>query len=64
VDTPQPGDLALIAFHGVTRHAALIGDHADGLSLIHAHTGSKRVIEHRLDPKWAKRITRVYRMPA
>ena len=65
VDDPQPGDIALIAFHGVTRHAALIGDHADGLSLIHAHNmGSKRVIEHRLDAKWAKRVTRVYRMPA
>jgi cell wall-associated NlpC family hydrolase len=64
VTDPQPGDIALIAFHGVVRHAALVGDHADGLSLIHTYTGNRCVIEHRLDAKWRRRIVHVYRVSA
>lgn len=60
----RPGDVALIKFDRENQHAAIFGDYAHGgLSLIHALSGVGKVVEHRLDKEWRRRITAVYRFP-
>ena len=61
VATMQPGDVAAIAFMGAVRHVGVIGEHPDGLSLIHTNSAVGRVTEARIDAKWAKRIVSIYR---
>lgn len=58
-----PGDVALMEYtFGAHRHVGVIGD-AYGLSLIHADSNAKKVIEHPLDARWARRIVGVWRLP-
>jgi len=59
----RPGDLVAMAYLGrVTRHVAVLGDYPEGgLSLIHTDQTLGRVVEHRLDGVWARRITGVWR---
>lgn len=46
----------------VNRHAALITDYPlGGFGLLHTHAGLGRVTEHRLDPRWQRRIALVVR---
>lgn len=42
-------------------HLAIVTDHPDGLGLIHASGEHGRVVEHRLDPSYLRRITHIYR---
>lgn len=60
----RPGDLAAIAYtRRVTRHVAVLGEYTEGgLSLIHTDQSLGRVVEHRLDSKWAKLIMGVWRV--
>ena len=61
-DTMQPGDLVAIDYVGATRHLAIVGDYLyGGLSLIHTDSMVGRVVEHRLDAKWERRIALVWR---
>lgn len=54
------GGVVAIRFTGHARHCAIVGDHPfGGFTLIHALHQS--VIEHRLDPRWQKRIVAFYR---
>lgn len=58
------GDVVAMQYAGPTRHVALVGDYAlaaGHMSLIHTDAMVGRVVEHRLDAKWLRRITRVYR---
>lgn len=58
----QPGDIVAIDFAGATRHVGVLGEYVHGgLSLIHTDQDVGRVVEHRLDGKWARRITGVWR---
>lgn len=72
----RAGDIAVIAFaqrpndggflESVNRHAALITNFSDyylggGLGLLHTHAGLGRVTEHRMDPRWERRIPVVVR---
>lgn len=62
-DAMRPGDVVTIEFFGQTRHVAIVGAHSlGGLSLIHSASNVGRVVEVRLDDRWAKRITGVYRL--
>lgn len=54
---PQPGDILLMRFTGEPQHVAIY----TGENLIHAYEAIGRVVEHRLDDKWRRRIVRVYR---
>lgn len=63
-DGPQPGDIVLIRFNVEPHHIAIVGDHPQGLSLIHAFAEAGRVVEHILDANWRAKITEVYRWPA
>lgn len=64
MSTMRPGDVVAIAFPRVVRHVGIVGDHPDGLSLIHTDSSLKRVTEHRLDDRWLKRIRFVHRIGA
>lgn len=58
----RPGLIAAIRWGGPVRHVGILGDHADGLSLIHTDSMLGRVTEHRIDAKWARRIVSVWRL--
>jgi hypothetical protein len=51
----RPGDVVIIRY-GNQRHMAIVGDHPiDGeMTLIHASSVFGRVVEHRLDSRWAR----------
>lgn len=53
----RAGDLLLMRFAAEPQHLALYADP----TIIHAYQGVGRVVEHRLDDKWRRRIVRVYR---
>jgi cell wall-associated NlpC family hydrolase len=54
---PQAGDILLMRFTGEPQHVAIF----TGENLIHAYEAIGRVVEHRLDDRWRKRIVRAYR---
>lgn len=54
---PQAGDILLMRFTGEPQHVAVF----TGENIIHAYQSIGRVVEHRLDDKWRRRIVRVYR---
>lgn len=63
-DGLQPGDVVVMRFEN-QRHIAFVGDYVHGgLSLIHAHAPSRRVVEHRLDSVWRERIAGAFRFDA
>ena len=57
----QPGDIAAVSFAGAVRHVGVVGEHPNGLSLIHTNSMLGRVTEARIDDKWFKRIVGVHR---
>lgn len=57
------GDVVTLRTKHHPHHLAIVGNHPDGLSLIHASGEHGRVVEHRLDPTYRARITHVYRRP-
>lgn len=57
----QPGDIPVFAFAN-QRHIGIVGDYVHGgLSLIHAHAINRKVVEHRLDDTWKRRIVGRFR---
>lgn len=67
LEAARPGDLALLEFKaGMPQHTAVLGDYVHGgLTLIHAlgpgHPA--KVVEHRIDNAWRKRIVATYAIP-
>ena len=64
VDGLQPGDLAAFRMGGAVRHVGIIAEGNNGLNVIHTWSDIGRVVEHRLDDKWRRRIAYVYRPEA
>lgn len=66
VQEREPGLVALMAFPGVPRHVGILAGYKHGgLSLIHAiNKDKKRVVEHRIDARWAGYIQAAYRPEA
>ena len=62
-DGPLVGDVLLMRFDADPHHIAIVGDHPQGLSLIHAYAAAERVVEHFMDARWRSRIVEVYRWP-
>jgi cell wall-associated NlpC family hydrolase len=58
VEDRQPGDLLLMRFAGEPQHLALCA----GDTVIHSYASIRRVVEHRIDAKWARRIVQTYRI--
>jgi cell wall-associated NlpC family hydrolase len=62
----QIGDVAWLRFDAEPQHLAIVADYPlGGFSIIHADNGRglARVVEHRLDASWARRIVAVWRYP-
>ena len=58
------GDVLVLRFVREPHHMAIVGtDRLRGLSLIHAHGESEKVVEHGLDDLWQSRILAVFRRP-
>lgn len=58
VGEPEPGDLLLLAISKLPQHVAL---YAGNGQMIHAHEGVGKVVEHRFDECWQRRLRGVYR---
>lgn len=54
----QPGDILHLAFAGDPRHVAIATD----VGLLHAWAKPGRVVEHRLDEVWQRRLRGVWRL--
>lgn len=64
VDDWSPGDIAVIRWgRGDVLHLGILGDHPDGLSLIHVHS-LHGVVEHALAGRYRDAVVEVYRWPA
>lgn len=59
----QVGDVVSMKTLLNPHHVAIVGDHPEGLSLIHASGEEGRVVEHRINDKYRARIVNVYRRP-
>ena len=57
---PEPGAVLLMRFERDPQHVALM---ADGGDIIHAYAMARKVVRHRLDAIWSRRIVAVYRFP-
>ena len=55
-----PGDVLLMRFTRHPQHLAIVGDHGEPFSLIHAYADAGRCVEHSADPKWRRRIVAAY----
>ena len=65
VAEPQAGGLVRMTVAGRPQHLAIVGEHpSGGLSLIHAYMPLSRVVEHRLDDRWRRRIVSAWLMGA
>jgi cell wall-associated NlpC family hydrolase len=53
----QAGDVLMMRFTGEPQHVGIY----TGDTLIHAYESVGKVVEHRMDDKWLRRIVRVYR---
>ena len=60
----RPGDIYWLAFARVPRHVGIIGDHpSGGQSLIHSYAEAGKVVEHRIDTKWRRRVCGAFSFP-
>lgn len=60
-DQAQAGDLALFVMGDNPQHLAILTDYENALGMIHCYAQARRVVEHRLDDDWKKRLTKVFR---
>jgi NlpC/P60 family putative phage cell wall peptidase len=54
----QAGNVLLMKFHREPQHVAIVG--ADAKTIIHCYQAAGKVVEHRLDELWRKRIVKIY----
>lgn len=62
----QIGDVVWIRFEKEPQHLGILADHPNGgFSLIHAYNGAgfKKVLAHRLDEGWRRRVVAAWRYP-
>lgn len=60
----EPADVVLIRTDAVADHVALVGDYPHGgLTLLHAYLPMRKVVEHRLDTVWRRRILGAFTLP-
>lgn len=60
----EVGDVVTLKTLKHPHHVAIVGDHPNGLSLIHASGEHGRVVEHRLDDdSYKSRIVSIHRKP-
>lgn len=60
---PLPGDVICFRFGAIPRHLGIVSDMPatlDRLGIVHVNRMVGRVVEHRLDHKWRRRIAAVF----
>jgi cell wall-associated NlpC family hydrolase len=58
------GDVLLMKMENTPQHVALVCDYtAGGYGIIHAYAAMRKVVEHRLDEQWERRVVAAYRLP-
>lgn len=58
----QAGDVVLMRLGKFPQHVGILGNSSQyPFTIIHAYGPYKKVVEHRLDEKWERRIIAVYR---
>lgn len=63
-DTIRVGDVLLMRFAEEPQHLAIAVDYRwGGLSMVHALSRAGKVVEHRLDAAWRRRVVQAYGMP-
>lgn len=61
---PQPGGVFVMRFAKEPQHMGFFAPYGDGrLSMIHALSDSGKVVEHRLDDIWKRRLVGTFRVP-
>jgi len=61
----QEGDILWISWRkGLPMHLAIVGTHEGRLTMIHAFSDARAVVEHTLDGVWHHRINSVWRFRA
>jgi NlpC/P60 family putative phage cell wall peptidase len=60
----QPGDVLLFKIVRLPQHVAIVGNHPmGGLSLIHAYSPARKVVEERYNQSWQARLVQAYSVP-
>lgn len=59
VDPATPGDVLLFEVGGQPQHLGFLTD----VGVLHALAPMRRVVEHRLDEEWTRRIVAAFRLP-
>lgn len=64
----RPGDVLVMRFDREPQHLGIVTDYGDHygiapgvLGLIHSYMDARKVVEHRLDDVWMRRVTHAYR---
>lgn len=59
ISVPKPGDIILFTFIREPQH---LGIYTENGGVIHAYQPFKKVVEHRLDTKWLRRVNSYWRV--
>ena len=61
IDTISAGHIALMEFDRNPQHLAIISSYGNNdLGCIHAYAPARKVVEHRLDKVWRRKITHIF----
>ena len=60
----RAGLIGLFEIDGSARHLGIFGEKNGVLTLIHAYAPARKVVEHRVDEIWEKRLVKLFRLPA
>jgi NlpC/P60 family putative phage cell wall peptidase len=64
VNQMKPGDVITMNVVSAPCHVGVLGEDANGLTIIHAYSGaSNKVVEQPLDVKWRRRIAGCFAFP-
>jgi hypothetical protein len=60
----KPGDVISMKVESAPCHVGIVGEDANGLTIIHAYSGMmNKTIEHSIDAKWRRRIAGCFAFP-
>jgi cell wall-associated NlpC family hydrolase len=59
----QPGDIVIMRILGNEPHVGILAEYEGERTLIHSYQTVGKIVEHRLDAKWLRRIVGAYSIP-
>lgn len=64
LDEVNEGDVILFRFEDEPQHVGIVSKYkSGGLGIIHCYASARKVVEHRLDETWLKRVVSSYSFP-